>query len=72
MGVINPWTLAVSTPKYATAHAQGVRNHRAIKQTRAIRLQKCSGSQERLPLHFCSLMALVCVIALWFRPPWGC
>lgn len=44
MGVINPWTLAVSTPKYATAHAQGVRNHRAIKQTRAIRLQKCSGS----------------------------
>ena len=28
--------------------------------------------QDRLPLHFCSLMALVCFIALWFRTPWAC
>ncbi|MFR4222891.1 MAG: TIGR02206 family membrane protein [Akkermansia sp.] len=28
--------------------------------------------QDRLPLHFCSLMTLVCFIALWFRKPWAC
>lgn len=28
--------------------------------------------QERMPLHFCSLMTLVCFIALWFRSPWAC
>ena len=28
--------------------------------------------QDRLPLHFCSLMTLVCFIALWFRTPWAC
>lgn len=28
--------------------------------------------QDRLPLHFCSLMTLVCFIALWYRRPWAC
>lgn len=28
--------------------------------------------QDRLPLHFCSLMTLVCFIALWYRKPWAC
>ncbi len=28
--------------------------------------------QDRLPLHFCSLMTLVCFVALWYRRPWAC
>ena len=28
--------------------------------------------QDRLPLHFCSLMTVVCFIALWRRRPWAC
>lgn len=28
--------------------------------------------QENLPLHFCSVMSVVSVIALWRRPRWAC
>lgn len=28
--------------------------------------------QENLPLHFCSLMVVLSVIALWWRRPWAC
>jgi len=28
--------------------------------------------QENLPLHFCSLMTVLSVIALWWRRPWAC
>lgn len=28
--------------------------------------------QENLPLHFCSAMSVVSVIALWWRPRWAC
>ncbi len=28
--------------------------------------------QENLPLHFCSLMSVLSVIALWWHRPWAC
>lgn len=28
--------------------------------------------QELLPLHFCALMTLISIIALWFNSPWAC
>ncbi len=28
--------------------------------------------QENLPLHFCSFMIVVSIIALWWRPRWAC
>ena len=28
--------------------------------------------QHMLPLQFCSLMTLVCIVALWWRAPWAC
>ncbi|MEG1507940.1 MAG: TIGR02206 family membrane protein [Akkermansia sp.] len=28
--------------------------------------------QERLPLHFCGVMSIICFIALWTRQAWAC
>ncbi len=27
---------------------------------------------QLLPLHFCAIMSLICIIAMWWRAPWAC